>query len=118
MEKMSGKTKSLVFRADGNSKIGLGHVYRLMAFADLADPKYNKVFVINSETPPSVFREGDTFIQIPVMSADEEVRWFLKNYQVNQTLWIIDGYQFTHDYQKALHENGVRFVYVGDFVSI
>jgi hypothetical protein len=44
-------TKRLVFRADGNATIGLGHLVRLLALADMLRGLAPGVFVVRDPTP-------------------------------------------------------------------
>ena len=39
--------KKVVLRADGNSKIGLGHVYRLLALAEMLKEDFECVLAMN-----------------------------------------------------------------------
>ncbi|MDB5222992.1 MAG: Spore coat polysaccharide biosynthesis protein predicted glycosyltransferase, partial [Chitinophagaceae bacterium] len=48
---MSRKPKShILFRADGNSKIGLGHVYRCLAIAERLSEHFNCYFAIRQQS--------------------------------------------------------------------
>lgn len=110
--------KKLLFRADGNPKIGLGHLYRLFALVELYKEKIDFVFVTKENSTIKVIPEDyevDTIINnIDIIN---EPNWLSKKYLPNEYIIIIDGYQFTQDYQKKLKSLGYTIMYIDDLIT-
>jgi len=108
--------RKIVFRCDGNTGIGLGHVYRCIAMAEMLDKNFSCEFVLSSESnfkkviPPTykiIYLDSEINLQT-------EKDWFQKNYDIPNTLAVLDGYQFDSGYQKKLRALDLKFVYVDD----
>ncbi|NNE32363.1 MAG: UDP-2,4-diacetamido-2,4,6-trideoxy-beta-L-altropyranose hydrolase [Winogradskyella sp.] len=114
---MKGK-KTLIFRADGNSETGLGHLYRLFALVEMLKHNFNFEFVTQQDSNTEVIPESYSVHKIPqAISLEEEPKWLFKIYNPESHVLIIDGYQFVSSYQKTLKEIGFQFLYVDDLMT-
>lgn len=109
------KSKKIVFRADGNRTIGLGHIYRLLALAKVCSD-LEIVFVLKESSSASSIPKQYKVIYIP-NSTESEPDWIQENLSPKEHLIVLDGYQFTSAYQKQLKGFGFRLVYIDDLAK-
>ncbi|MBL7978390.1 MAG: UDP-2,4-diacetamido-2,4,6-trideoxy-beta-L-altropyranose hydrolase [Bacteroidetes Order II. Incertae sedis bacterium] len=106
------------FRADGNEKIGLGHIMRCLALAEMLQTHFECVFLIQA---PSVLLKqqieasGSFVISLPQQEVDaNEVTEELSKHITSQDMIILDGYTFQTAYQKALKNLSIKVVCIDD----
>ncbi|MDR2937214.1 MAG: UDP-2,4-diacetamido-2,4,6-trideoxy-beta-L-altropyranose hydrolase [Rikenellaceae bacterium] len=112
---MAKKSKKTVFRADGNSSIGMGHFIRSLA---LAEQLKDEFFISFATRTPSDYQRAmmkavcDEVIELP---GDEEAHFdqFLGYLTGNETV-VLDNYFFDTDYQLKVKALGCRLVCVDD----
>ncbi|MBN1185616.1 MAG: UDP-2,4-diacetamido-2,4,6-trideoxy-beta-L-altropyranose hydrolase [Bacteroidales bacterium] len=103
--------KTLVYiRADGNEKIGLGHLVRCLALAQMIKAEYNITFFCHSI--PNIFenelRDGG-FKLARIVNEDEFI-----NLVTHDNIVILDGYNFSTDYQKTIKKKGAKLICIDD----
>ena len=109
--------KKILFRADGNSVTGLGHLYRLFALIDIYKDQYEYVLLTKEESSLSIIPKKYTYATIPKeVGVSEEPIWLSKNYDSENYIIVADGYQFGIEYQKKIRESGFFLMYVDDKV--
>ncbi|SDW45597.1 UDP-2,4-diacetamido-2,4,6-trideoxy-beta-L-altropyranose hydrolase [Lutibacter oricola] len=112
------KKNKILFRADGNSEIGLGHLYRLLAVAEMCKDYFDFVFLTKSDSFLDVIPKNFRLKTIPEnITINEEPKWLSNNYKAKNYLIIADGYQFVSTYQKLLKKHGYLLVYIDDLTS-
>lgn len=110
--------KRLIFRADGDSNIGLGHLYRLFSLVEMLKANFDFVFVTNTSSVCSVIPSEYTVKLIPEnISFLEEPKWLSEHFQPTDHLIISDGYHFTSIYQQHLKTLGFKTVYIDDLAQ-
>ena len=96
----------ILFRADGNSTIGLGHVVRSLALAEMLQPAYSCSFAIQEPSEviiQQIKNSGCSVIKLPATTNYEvEASYLAHTYNQKFTAIILDGYSFTTAYQQAL----------------
>ena len=108
----------ILCRADGNSKIGLGHLYRMMAIADFFQSQYDVVFVTSELSELSVIPSKFKVDIIPKETGiKSEVDWLSVNYSPTSDVLVFDGYQFVSSYQKAVKSYNFKSIYIDDNAS-
>ena len=111
----------IVFRADGNSQIGSGHVMRCLSIAEAARDLGEKcIFITASDDMTSVIKEK-SFDNI-VLNTDyremesEDILPALKAF--TKPIVFVDSYYVSKEYLKALkvycEENGGKLIYMDD----
>ncbi|GAB4027233.1 UDP-2,4-diacetamido-2,4,6-trideoxy-beta-L-altropyranose hydrolase [Spirosoma koreense] len=106
----------LLFRADGNAQIGLGHVMRCLALANMLEGLFTMRFVIVEPTPAVrllLETANMTVIALP-NSADEAV--FLAQIQPDE-LVVLDGYSFDESIQRAVRQRARKLVFIDDLIE-
>ncbi|PKV62708.1 UDP-2,4-diacetamido-2,4,6-trideoxy-beta-L-altropyranose hydrolase [Pontibacter ramchanderi] len=114
---MNRKTR-IIFRADGNSRIGLGHVTRSLALVHMLRREFECVFAIQS--PDQALQERiwevcDGIIVLPPAEPDAD-RFVheLDAYVSDEEIVVLDGYTFGTDYQQNIKSRGAAVVCIDD----
>lgn len=107
--------EKIILRVDGNSEIGLGHLYRGMALLDILKDHYSCSFLIRKNTTISPLKNAKiSFQYIPdEIELEDEPEWICASLQEFDTI-VLDGYQFREEYQTKIKLYGKRLVYVDD----
>jgi UDP-2,4-diacetamido-2,4,6-trideoxy-beta-L-altropyranose hydrolase len=106
LEKVPTLAARLVLRADGNSQIGLGHVMRLLALAELLRPGFAEVaFLI--QAPDAALTAllqdaGIALAELPTAPVAQEPASTLPPLLRPTDVLVLDGYQFDFEYQMAV----------------
>ena len=113
---MNTKPKIIV-RADGNEKIGLGHVYRALALCERLKNDFNLVFYIREPNENLKNRILQHCNSIEELSSKEsyilEAESIAKTITKNDIL-VLDGYHFDTEYQKTIREKLGQLVVIDD----
>lgn len=102
--------KRLLFRADGNCEIGLGHIYRCLAIADrlskyfdcyfaIREPSETLVKTIEKQAKLILLNESDEYY----IEANEIALQIVPRYNID--VITFDGYYFDNTYQKIIKNN-------------
>lgn len=111
-------TRKILFRADGNSATGLGHLYRLFALIEIIKEHYQLFFITKESSILSVIPNDYAVKTIPNdINIMEEPDWLEANFSPLEYIIIADGYQFSSTYQKQIKEKGYRFIYIDDLAK-
>jgi len=104
----------IYIRSDGNSEIGLGHVIRCLALAEMLKEDFSCIFVtrfltdyINAETR----KICDDIIILP--ESDDHFDAFLSILSGDEIV-VLDNYFFDTDYQKAIKNKGCKLICIDD----
>lgn len=112
---MSAKT-IVYLRADGSKEIGLGHIHRSLALIDMLRPWFEAKFIIRSPLPGirSLIHKNDCEI-IELIEGNEEAELdSLSVLLTNEDIVVLDGYDFTDNYQKRIKQFGAGLVCIDD----
>jgi UDP-2,4-diacetamido-2,4,6-trideoxy-beta-L-altropyranose hydrolase len=101
-------------RADGNSEIGLGHVIRSLALAEMLKEEFDCIFVTRFVTDyinTEAHEVCKDVIKLP--EADEHFETFLSLLSGNEIV-VLDNYFFTTEYQQKIKDKGCKLVCIDD----
>ncbi|MFC5271735.1 UDP-2,4-diacetamido-2,4,6-trideoxy-beta-L-altropyranose hydrolase [Adhaeribacter terreus] len=109
----------IIFRADGNSRIGLGHVVRSLALAELLREDFSCSFAIQepSEALQTQIRTVCQEILCLPENQNEELSTEAQNLVETlsgQEIIVLDGYQFPAEYQQILKQKNNILVCLDD----
>ncbi|QNH60820.1 UDP-2,4-diacetamido-2,4,6-trideoxy-beta-L-altropyranose hydrolase [Hymenobacter sediminicola] len=111
----------LLLRADGNSRIGLGHVMRLLALTEiLREEAAECMFLVREPSPElqaQLTEAGCTVLEVPVQPLAEEAAWLVRHILLATDILVLDGYSFTYGYQHTVRGAVARLVYLDDLHS-
>jgi UDP-2,4-diacetamido-2,4,6-trideoxy-beta-L-altropyranose hydrolase len=109
---------TIIFRADGNSEIGLGHISRCLALAETVSENYSIHFAVQDPDDGVLRAIGkitDTIIILPRLAPAnpifvEELNPYLKGNEIV----VLDGYHFTEAYERNAKERALAVVSIDD----
>lgn len=107
------KTKVYI-RADGSTDIGLGHVIRSLALADMLKKDFDCIFAtrfISSYIEKEARKVCVDICKLP--ESEEHFDAFLSLLKGDEIV-VLDNYFYTTDYQKSIKEKGCKLVYIDD----
>jgi UDP-2,4-diacetamido-2,4,6-trideoxy-beta-L-altropyranose hydrolase len=104
---------SFKFRADGSSEIGLGHLIRSKALADMLKKDFDVRFFCQ-QIPESIRNEFEQS-GLPVMVIEGEEEYL--NSLSESDLAIIDGYEFDIQYRKSVKASASRLICIDDLAK-
>ena len=115
---MYNNQKKLLFRADGNSSTGLGHLYRMFALVEMYKDTYEFIFVTKTSSTLKVIPKNYFIKLIPAnIEIEDEPTWLSDNFNPNEYIIIADGYQFVSNYQKNIKDLGYQLMYIDDLTT-
>lgn len=106
----------LLFRADGNAQIGMGHVIRCLALADMLKGHFAMRFAITDPTPAIqalIEATGSSILALPD-SADKAAFWGDVHHE---NIVVLDGYSFDETFQRAVRARVRRLVFIDDLAK-
>jgi len=117
---MASNLPQVVFRADGNTRIGLGHIIRCLALAEMLRLQYACHFIIRDSeiaTQNQITASGFTFQSIPTsLTLEEEASWLLKQLPA-PTIVVLDGYDFNEAYRRQLKRGPHALICLDDMAT-
>lgn len=112
--------RKVVFRADGNTQIGLGHVIRSMALYNMLSADFDCSFASRSNLTTVLNNVGNIhFEQIPEsINLLDEAEYLTANKIVsNGDVMVLDGYNFETNYQQSFKDKNLSVVCIDDIHS-
>ena len=109
---------TLIFRADGSHKMGLGHLVRSLALAGMLTKEFKCHFATSN--PPADFISQinevcEKLIEIPEFDTiEEEANYLAKHHLTGNEIIVLDGYHFKTEYQKILKSTACKLVCIDD----
>lgn len=108
----------VIFRADGNSQIGLGHMMRSAAVMQILQSEFDCEFWTRN---PEYFPVSD-FKQPPVvkhLGFDDDLSevQFLVQQANASAVFVLDGYHFSTSYQEVIKKNGFKLACIDDIIA-
>jgi UDP-2,4-diacetamido-2,4,6-trideoxy-beta-L-altropyranose hydrolase len=115
-------TPRVIFRVDGNAQIGLGHVIRCLALADMLAPRFRCEFTMrnpSAELHRQVLAAGHLLADVPaeVEPGGEEAQWLRHQAAAPAALVVLDGYQFTAAYQRIVSYGHFGLACLDDLIT-
>lgn len=113
--------QKIIFRADGNSKIGLGHVLRCLALAEIVSKNHPTAFAIQTSDQNLLGIIKETVQEVIVLSNSEpSTQSFQTELDTNlrgDEIIVLDGYHFNTAYEVNLKSRTQAVVSIDDIPS-
>ena len=111
--------KRIIIRADGGTHLGMGHVVRCLALADMLKNHFQIFFAIQhpSVHTKQLIQEHAQLIELPFNSSFEEDCQHFLNHLHPSDLIILDGYSFTTWYQTQIKKKNCKLICIDDLHS-
>lgn len=109
--------KRIIIRADGGTSIGMGHIIRCLALADMLKKQFSISFAIQKPVQSVInIIHGITekIIELPKTGNYNEDAIHFCQHLKSDDIVVLDGYNFKTDYQKAIKEKGCKLVAIDD----
>jgi UDP-2,4-diacetamido-2,4,6-trideoxy-beta-L-altropyranose hydrolase len=103
------------FRTDANPSIGMGHLIRCTALAEMLKEKFSITFLLAS-TPSEVKSKFIPSYFNVIEITQEEFSFYQKTF-TGKDILVLDGYDFDSVYQKRVKDTGVGLAYIDDLRS-
>lgn len=108
----------IYFRADGHHKMGLGHVIRSLALAQMLKEEYQLIFVIRNPIAAlyqQIEEVCDALIVLPAPESNTtEAKKIARECLTPSDIMVLDGYHFDTSYQRIIKESGCQLVAIDD----
>ncbi len=108
----------LIVRADASTSMGTGHIMRSLALAQAWRQHRGTVVFVSAELPENIKRrlqaEGMRVVRVEDDRRDAActIQWA---WQLAASRVVLDGYQFSSEYQAAIKDAGLRLMIIDDF---
>ena len=119
----------IILRADANEYIATGHVYRLLALAEILKPNYEVLFCTqtnNQQILDNINSQVHQLIQLTEQfeyclpsdkEPDAEIPFDLQHILQKDDIVITDGYWFGKNYQQNIKVIGAKLIMIDDFAN-
>lgn len=108
---------AIYFRADGNTQIGLGHITRCLALADMLRENFDCVFLVQNPVP-AVRAQIEPDFKLMILPETEdflaEARFLTETILQKGQIIVLDHYQIRTEYQQILKSAGLKVVCIDD----
>lgn len=119
---MTQKVNKIYFRADGDKTIGLGHVIRSLALAEMLQHHYECHFLTTSNLhflKDQILDICQSLTKLPKQeNLEKEAIYIQEQYLNTGAIIILDGYHFTTSYQETLRSNKNILIAIDDIHEI
>lgn len=108
------KQRTIIFRADGGSSIGMGHFIRTFALAEMLKDDFNCVYATQSPSDYQIYEISSVCHERIDLPADEtHFEVFVDQLQGDEIV-VLDNYYFSTDYQYKIKKKGCSLVCIDD----
>lgn len=109
----------IIFRADGNNQLGLGHIYRCISMIQMLAGEFDCLFITNNPDNKVIdlIRGNCTLHIIFVRNRGDEIV-ALKGVLSADDIFVIDGYDFDTEYQKQIKQRVKKLVMIDDMAQM
>jgi UDP-2,4-diacetamido-2,4,6-trideoxy-beta-L-altropyranose hydrolase len=118
LEKTLPLATRLVLRADGNSQLGLGHVMRLLALAEILRPDFEEVVFLIQDPDTALVAllhdAGVAMATLPGLPLAQELSATLPALLRPTDILVLDGYGFDYAYQLTVRPLVAHLVCLDD----
>ena len=109
--------KQILFRADGNSKTGLGHLYRIFALIEMLKVHYDCTLITRADSELVIIPKTYNYKVMPSkIDVSNEGKWLSEHFKTTEVI-IADGYDFDSIYHQQLKKHGFKLIYIDDLTT-
>ena len=111
----------VIFRADGSSYIGLGHVIRSLALAEIVGNLFTERYLAIQQPSAAVERMAQEakveLLKMPFGAGTSEALELATTFLRASDVVVLDGYGFDTAYQEAIKSSGCQLVAIDDLCA-
>lgn len=119
----------VILRADGSTKIGFGHIYRLIALVEILhndfdctmvshEPHQFLLDIVQSRSMSFVKVDSIDYPSPDNRKIGDEIPFDMDHILTGDEIVVTDGYWFGPNYQKRIKEKGCKLVCVDDLAEL
>jgi UDP-2,4-diacetamido-2,4,6-trideoxy-beta-L-altropyranose hydrolase len=101
---------NVIFRVDGSGRIGLGHLYRCLALAEILDREFEVSFVIREAPDSFIYDLQAREFSVTMITHESETLGAVNKGDI----LVLDGYDFAVPFFAKLRDAEVKLVYIDD----
>ncbi|MFW5982999.1 MAG: UDP-2,4-diacetamido-2,4,6-trideoxy-beta-L-altropyranose hydrolase [bacterium] len=106
--------RTIIFRADGNPKIGMGHFIRTLALAEMTNDHFHCIFATRTPTEYQINEiEKVCHCRIDLPEDASHFDLFLNQLKGDEIV-VLDNYYFDTVYQRKIKAKGCKLVCIDD----
>jgi UDP-2,4-diacetamido-2,4,6-trideoxy-beta-L-altropyranose hydrolase len=106
--------RKIIFRADGNPTIGLGHFIRTLALAEMLNDDFYCIYATQSPTDYQIKEiESVCLERIDLPANETHFNVFLDLLKGDEIV-VLDNYYFTTEYQRSIKAKGCILICIDD----
>ena len=108
---------NVLIRVDGSPSIGMGHVIRCIALAEMIKNEFRVIFVIQQPVVSITNLISAVTSNIICLPQTQNYKTDVLNFTKHLTtkdIVVLDGYNFTTDYQKRIKATGCKIISIDD----
>jgi UDP-2,4-diacetamido-2,4,6-trideoxy-beta-L-altropyranose hydrolase len=118
---MVNKKPKVIIRADGNSEIGYGHIFRCLALAQVLGQDFECWFYSQNPTTflkREIEKVAHGLKDLPIeTNPEKEAQQLTQQELKGDEIVVLDGYHFDLAYQKVIKANGNSLVCIDDLAD-
>lgn len=111
---MDKAAREIVLRADGDSSIGMGHITRLLAMAEMLNGSFRIRFATRNRMDSTIRKIKNICDDLHILSEDEKHYSEFINLLSGDEIVVLDNYFFSGEYQEIIRNKGCRLVCIDD----
>lgn len=112
--------RRILFRADGSTQIGLGHIVRSLALVEMLKAHFNCVFI--SKAPQDkismLIQQYCTLIELPAFETRDEEIEAVKSIAEKNDIVVLDFYELEESYQTLLQPHVCAMAVIDDKAAV
>lgn len=119
----------VILRADGSTKIGFGHIYRLIALVEILHDDFDCTIVsheahhflldiVQSRSMSFIKVDSIDYPSTDNRKIGDEIPFDMDHILTGDEIVVTDGYWFGPNYQKRIKEKGCRLVCIDDLAEL
>ncbi|MBS1645317.1 MAG: UDP-2,4-diacetamido-2,4,6-trideoxy-beta-L-altropyranose hydrolase [Bacteroidetes bacterium] len=108
---------NVYFRADGSNAMGVGHIYRCCALAQILERDFNCVFLINRLAELEIIKVVALHFSRYYQLQNDEEALEVAGMVSKSDIVVLDGYHFDTEYQQTIKSSDAKLVCIDDIAQ-